>query len=634
MPLLEARKRRNQLREAHEASAGGGLGETCNDDEDEDGSVKEEDANFNSDAEEEVAGGAGCALRSGSSSVRSHNLSSTPSVTSNHSDIAFDRIRGTASAIASEGGVSSLDRYPSVPEEDVTPVSPTHRQPLALNRSSKGLFLKNHPEQSDSVNFAIQQQPQQQPGPAMSFSGFGAAGGERILSPSKLPAESPFHHQNADASYRDEEIDDDEEEEDERPTDYSLKFPDSEDQEATAATAAFTAPHPAPRGINVPNNVEEDEEEELDDEVVKTFYTEGTPLDTPFHASTATSMSDLRDLDDGNSCSPPKGMLFHQRRMVPGRATAGAMAVHQHAYREDEQDDDQEGLDTPAKVFATEDTPGFFSRADSESSLDLIGDDVVNAAIIAADPAAAAEDENREEKGQLEVNHSEKRSTEEAIEPSSGPVDVDDEESTDQERELPDGSVLALPPMRTVHFNNRPQETPMISSRVSLRSSRTSSQESLDSFDQQSFKGGYSSCDFSCAPSGRVSPSDLPDSPCATPPAERRERARLAAAATARTSQQQQQGFLAQPRKPLESTTAAAATIPLPTSSTTAALSADAQTRPAVTTAFSSISCLDDDEEAPKIFNEEGTPAGNFSSATSLSKLTIESDEDEPEQVR
>lgn len=42
-----------------------------------------------------------------------------------------------------------------------------------------------------------------------------------------------------------------------------------------------------------------------------------------------------------------------------------------------------------------------------------------------------------------------------------------------------------------------------------------------------SCKDGYSSCDFSRATSGRVSPSDLPDSPGGTPPAQRRARAAL-----------------------------------------------------------------------------------------------------------
>ena len=48
--------------------------------------------------------------------------------------------------------------------------------------------------------------------------------------------------------------------------------------------------------------------------------------------------------------------------------------------------------------------------------------------------------------------------------------------------------------------------------------SRTSTPESLASFDQGPIMSGYSSVDFSRATSGRVSPSDLPDSPIQSRP--------------------------------------------------------------------------------------------------------------------
>ena len=55
------------------------------------------------------------------------------------------------------------------------------------------------------------------------------------------------------------------------------------------------------------------------------------------------------------------------------------------------------------------------------------------------------------------------------------------------------------------------EDTPMIFSRASTP-------ESLNSFDQGTVRSGYSSCDFSRATSGRVSPSDLPDSPIQSRP--------------------------------------------------------------------------------------------------------------------
>ena len=54
-----------------------------------------------------------------------------------------------------------------------------------------------------------------------------------------------------------------------------------------------------------------------DDDAVKTFCTEGTPAYTPYLGSRATSLSDLRDLDNDNNGqeaeeeSPPgKGIMF------------------------------------------------------------------------------------------------------------------------------------------------------------------------------------------------------------------------------------------------------------------------------------------------------------------------------------
>merc|ERR1719187_2645204 len=60
--------------------------------------------------------------------------------------------------------------------------------------------------------------------------------------------------------------------------------------------------------------------------------------------------------------------------------------------------------------------------------------------------------------------------------------------------------------------SRNPHETP-------LMFSRASSIASLDSFEQQSLHDGYSSYEASRATSGRVSPSDLPDSPSQTMPA-------------------------------------------------------------------------------------------------------------------
>ncbi|KYM94634.1 PREDICTED: adenomatous polyposis coli homolog [Cyphomyrmex costatus] len=60
-----------------------------------------------------------------------------------------------------------------------------------------------------------------------------------------------------------------------QPTDYSLRYAeDDTDEDEKQNTEYF------------PNNEQED--------TIKTYYTEGTPYETPFNFSTATSMSDLR----------------------------------------------------------------------------------------------------------------------------------------------------------------------------------------------------------------------------------------------------------------------------------------------------------------------------------------------------
>merc|ERR1719209_1342564 len=94
------------------------------------------------------------------------------------------------------------------------------------------------------------------------------------------------------------------------------------------------------------------------------------------------------------------------------------------------------------------------------------------------------------------------------------------EEVEGEKREAEGGFKTPPPPQmpKTVKFcgaaevQSAPQETP-------LMFSRASSVASLDSFDHDgSLQDGYSSYEASRATSGRVSPSDLPDSPSQTMP--------------------------------------------------------------------------------------------------------------------
>ena len=95
---------------------------------------------------------------------------------------------------------------------------------------------------------------------------------ERVLSPSSLmlsSAESPSNSP-LDLSKKATPTDITETCE-EKPTDYSLRYQESEEPE------------------------KEEKQEPLFDDTVRTYYTEGTPMDTPAMFSTATSMNDLRE---------------------------------------------------------------------------------------------------------------------------------------------------------------------------------------------------------------------------------------------------------------------------------------------------------------------------------------------------
>ena len=255
------------------------------------------------------------------------------------------------------------------------------------------------------------------------------------------------------------------------------------------------------------------------------------------------------------------------------------------------------------KNYCTEDTPGVFSRADSLSSLESEHQNDYRRHLAAN---AAAEAEAEEEKGQLEAKLGGEKE-EASLTPPLPRRRLSETSGSHHPHQQP--------PMKTVTFN--PQETPLVFS-------RHSSFESLNSCDQHSIRTGYSSCDFSRMTSGRVSPSDLPDSPCQSRPYSPHK------------MQQQQQ----QRRAP----TNGAAGFP---SVRTAALTSTAPHTstalvPPAAVGFSQLrnQLLDepakpkvpssdfDEDEVPvaKTYKEEGTPA-IFSSRTSLSGLTFTDDE-------
>ena len=265
---------------------------------------------------------------------------------------------------------------------------------------------------------------------------------ERVLSPSHLtvapgqsqdsPDSKPLDlSKKSGAKYEDQSGAEDAEPGDDKPTDYSLRY-----QETEEAAGKETKAEP------------------LFDDAVRTYYTEGTPMDTPFIFSTATSMSDLRE-----------------------PAIAEEVEVREKKVT-------TEATDTTV-AYAVEGTPEVFSRAESLSDLEDIED---------VDNKLTSISESKEEK---------------AMNETAG------EKTVSKTPPLP--AAVKDSVTKTVTFSgagpdpSHPHETPMMFSRAS-------SIGSLDSFDQHSVNDDYSSYEASRATSGRVSPSHLPDSPSQTMP--------------------------------------------------------------------------------------------------------------------
>ena len=256
---------------------------------------------------------------------------------------------------------------------------------------------------------------------------------ERVLSPSTLmlssaesPSNSPLDLSKKTASP------DLVETCEEKPTDYSLRYQEEESEE--------------PDKVGKP--------EPLFEDAVRTYYTEGTPMDTPAIFSTATSMNDLRE---------------------PAIA------------EEDETEETKlENVDSTMQ-YAVEGTPLTFSRAESLSDLEEV-----------EDTKLAVIPETKEEKAMTETAGEKQEAS------KTPPVkDIKTVKFT--------GEIGAAGGGQSGQARPGPQETPMMFSRAS-------SIASLDSFEQQSTHDEYSSYEASRATSGRVSPSHLPDSPSQTMP--------------------------------------------------------------------------------------------------------------------
>ncbi len=510
-----------------------------------------------------------------------------------------------------------------------SPSSTAARQPLELSKSHAGqAFLKQAvPAQQEGVflnrndGFQSDQRIQQsgRDSQGNSFSPYLTDGSQQmsLQAPAlgHFPTDSPLSPDVEAFAERDERImspsvlhtNDD----DERPTDYSARFGDDDDNDVEV--------------------VQQQQEEQVGsaevEDTVRTYCVEGTPYDTPFVTSHAGSMSDLREqplVVDDRDQRRKEGAFDEAERPYPP-PTGGVQA--------------NGGTETPMserpRAFCTEDTPGDFSRADSLSSLDSSEED----RRIYQMSNLNIEDRTAEEKGEAEARHSKETSPmPDSRDGYDKPIQDDLEFRPQTPPGQPPSMVVANPAAtssvastapRTVKFNEH--ETP-------LMYSRASSIESLNSCDQQSIRTGYSSCDFSRLNSGRVSPSDLPDSPGAITPARRNQSPRRS-----RTTSERREKTTAPSREvPIPQQHPPPSSLPAPPTSeapkqqggsfpqaraagesgkdfgATETAVSDSNAGPVIT--FSA-------EGSVRVFAEEGTPAA-FSSKTSLDKDFSTDDEE------
>lgn len=376
------------------------------------------------------------------------------------------------------------------------------RQPLQLGQSNKQMFVKERDEsvKANNVPFADYQfynGHQQQPlinnfvQDRGHFSSFGSSNEVIVMSASRLEPfqlnsdkefqgyrhegnshfessgasfsqeNSSFSNENATFSQQNHDENDDMEE---KPRDFSAQFGEEDQDEDETEMMSKSDDKTCKENDGT-------ESEQMDR--VKTFCTEETPCETPFGFSTATSFSDLHDVDLEQEITK-KEMMKNMKPVSDSDLYAPPM---QQPMRSDTPSDNP-------KVFNTEDTPGFFSRADSEHSFQLedeVDEDTTEVVNFASNNEMA-----QEEKGQLEALSSKDDSGFLAPRPK--------------------------PAAKSVTFN--PHETPLMGSRVS-------SMETLSSVGQ--LQSCYSSCNISHMPSGIVSPSALPDSPGGITPPPRRK---------------------------------------------------------------------------------------------------------------
>jgi hypothetical protein len=197
-------------------------------------------------------------------------------------------------------------------------VSSRHRRPMPLPLAARNQtsFLRSRQQPISNENDA-QHYPTQQPGFSYenhfgNFPNFSVNGSQQttLVNNYVYPAENAAFNSSFNGSivevddppknFASNDVNDGDDDLDEKPTDYSLRFQESEEPEYMAAPSSQQQQKPTLTQPIVDNSVVDidDDDDDLCVDAVKSYFIEATPFDTPGPISEATSINDLRAIPD------------------------------------------------------------------------------------------------------------------------------------------------------------------------------------------------------------------------------------------------------------------------------------------------------------------------------------------------
>ncbi|KAI4482145.1 hypothetical protein M0802_013794 [Mischocyttarus mexicanus] len=286
-----------------------------------------------------------------------------------------------------------------------------------------------------------------------------------------------------------------------QPTDYSLRYAENDTDEDEKPTTEYFS-------------------ESVQEDTIKTYCTEGTPYETPFNFSTATSMSDLRveDTKDNDHAkkTQKKGLAVKDKKSISFEEKRSEECCVQQRLISENAERQKHIISISTNHIIPEKPISYYKEEESSSSSCVNSLSSFNSEIAqcnnVSEIISKASLDNSMSKSEPEANNSnvEELNTDKLISTSIN----------NSPEEIKNSSRIVDKEGKMVTFSGQDfyaEQTP-------LMFSRCSSLGSLSGFEQHSIHDDRSSIvsDFSRRTSGIVSPSELPDSPTQTiPPSPR-----------------------------------------------------------------------------------------------------------------